>query len=127
MNEKINQIIEILKTLTLLDIAQLVTEIKKVFNVNINNLIENKNINTNVIPSELENEKTAFSITLVEIPLDKKISILKVVRNITGLGLKESKDIIDNLPKVLKENITKEESDKIKIEFESFGAKVKIL
>ena len=127
MNEKINQIIEILKTLTLLDIAQLITEIKKVFNVNINNFIENKNINTNVIPSELENEKTAFSITLVEIPLDKKISILKVVRNITGLGLKESKDIIDNLPKVLKENITKEESDKIKIEFESFGAKVKIL
>jgi large subunit ribosomal protein L7/L12 len=127
MNEKINQIIEILKTLTLLDIAQLVTEIKKVFNVNINNLIENKNINTNVIPSELENEKTTFSITLIEIPLDKKISVLKVVRNITGLGLKESKDIIDNLPKILKENITKEESDKIKIEFESFGAKVKIL
>jgi len=56
----------------------------------------------------------------------KKIAILKVVRNVTGLGLKESKDIVDNVPKLVKEGASKEDSQKIQLEFESAGAKVTI-
>ena len=69
-------------------------------------------------------EKTQFDIILSDVPADKKIAILKIVRNITGLGLKESKDIVDNVPKVLKESVSKEESETIKKEIEAAGGKV---
>jgi large subunit ribosomal protein L7/L12 len=77
-------------------------------------------------PVEAVEEKVAFDIILTEVPADKKIAILKIVRNLTGLGLKESKDIVDNVPKVLKEGITKDESESIKKELETAGAKVSI-
>ena len=71
-------------------------------------------------------EKSSFDITLIEVPADKKIAVLKIVRNLTGLGLKESKDIVDNVPKLLKEGATKEESESIKKELEASGAKITI-
>jgi large subunit ribosomal protein L7/L12 len=78
-----------------------------------------------VIQEQVE-EKTEFDLILEEVPADKKIAILKVVRNVTGLGLKESKDIVDNIPKVLKEGATKEESEKVQKEIEAAGGKVTI-
>ena len=74
--------------------------------------------------AEAVEEKTQFDIILSDVPADKKIAILKIVRNITGLGLKESKDIVDNVPKVLKESVSKEESETIKKEIEAAGGKV---
>lgn len=71
-------------------------------------------------------EQTEFEISLTEVPSDKKIAILKVVRNVTGLGLKESKEIVDNVPKVLKEGISKGEIDAIQKELEEAGAKVAV-
>lgn len=130
MNEQINKIILNLKTLTLLETAQLVTEVKKVFDINIENNVQlnNKdNTSENIISKSLENEQDSYSITLMEVPVDKKIAILKFIRNLTGLGLKESKDIIDNTPKLIKENLKKEELNKIKTEFELLGAKIKVI
>ncbi len=128
MNQKLNEIIDILKTLTLLETIELINQIKKIFNINILNNIKNKeNLNLDIDSNTSKEEKNTFNVSLIEIPLDKKISILKVIRNITGLGLKESKDIVDNIPKLLKENIKKEEVDKIKNELESLGAKVQII
>jgi large subunit ribosomal protein L7/L12 len=77
-------------------------------------------------PTEAVEEKSSFDITLTEVPADKKIAVLKIVRNLTGLGLKESKDIVDNVPKLLKEGATKEESESIKKELEASGAKITI-
>ena len=77
-------------------------------------------------PAEAAEEKTAFDITLTEVTADKKIAVLKIVRNVTGLGLKESKDIVDNVPKLLKEGATKDESENIKKEIEAAGGKVTI-
>jgi large subunit ribosomal protein L7/L12 len=130
MNEQINKIILNLKTLTLLETAQLVTEVKKVFDINLENNVQlnNKdNTSENIISKSLENEQDSYSITLMEVPVDKKIAILKFIRNLTGLGLKESKDIIDNTPKLIKENLKKEELNKIKTEFELLGAKIKVI
>ncbi len=130
MNQKINQILENLETLTLLETTQLITKIKEIFNINIDSNInfDNKNIiNQDIILDNAENKKSLFTISLTEIPLDKKIAVLKIVRTITGLGLKESKDIVDNIPKVLKENISQEEIDKIKNELEFIGAQVQII
>ena len=71
-------------------------------------------------PAEVE-EKTEFDVILITAG-DKKIPVLKVVREITGLGLKEAKDLVDNAPKPVKEGIKKEEAEKIKAQLEEAGA-----
>jgi len=70
-------------------------------------------------------EKTEFDVILTAVG-DKKIEVLKVVREVTGLGLKEAKDVVDSAPKPLKEKIKKEEADQIKAKVEAAGAKVEI-
>ena len=70
-------------------------------------------------------EKTSFDVTLTGFG-DKKIQVIKVVRSITGLGLKEAKDLVEGVPKVLKEGLSKEEADKIKKEVEESGGTVTI-
>jgi large subunit ribosomal protein L7/L12 len=75
-------------------------------------------------PAEVE-EKTEFDVILITAG-DKKIPVLKVVREITGLGLKEAKDLVDNAPKPVKEGIKKEEAEKIKAQLEEAGAQVEI-
>jgi large subunit ribosomal protein L7/L12 len=129
MSEKLNSIVEQLKTLTLLEAAELVKEIEKTFGVDTSvSVSSGPALATQaIIPTaEVVEEKTAFDIILTEVPADKKIAILKVVRNVTGLGLKESKEIVDNIPKALKEGATKEESETIKKDIEAVGGKVSI-
>jgi len=131
--KKINIIITELKNLTLLEVNDLIKEIEKTFNIDssismpttISNIITSSSIETNKDISPKE-EKTSFTILLNEVPTANKIAILKVVRNITGLGLKESKEIIDNVPKIIKENIEKDECDRLKKDLETAGAKVVI-
>jgi large subunit ribosomal protein L7/L12 len=69
-------------------------------------------------------ESTNFQVTLAEAPADKKIGVIKVVREVTGLGLKEAKDLVDGAPKVVKESSPKAEADDIKKKLEAAGAKV---
>lgn len=129
MNEKLESIISQLKTLTLLEAAELVKEIETTFGVDTSAAVGPVVSNVGAVAvssAEAAEEKTAFDITLTDVPADKKIAVLKIVRNVTGLGLKESKDIVDNVPKMLKEGATKEESETIKKEFEAAGAKVSI-
>ncbi|WP_026496464.1 50S ribosomal protein L7/L12 [Butyrivibrio sp. WCD3002] len=70
-----------------------------------------------------EEEKTDFNVELTEVG-PNKVKVIKVVREITGLGLKEAKDLVDGAPKMLKEGATKEEADDIKAKVEAEGAKV---
>jgi large subunit ribosomal protein L7/L12 len=130
MVEKIDIIIEQLKNLTLLEAAELVKEIEKTFGIDTTVSVPSIPVvstsSASAAPAESVEEQTSFSITLSEVPSDKKIAILKVVRALTGLGLKESKDIVENVPKIIKEGVTKEESEKIKKELEEAGGKVKI-
>ena len=127
MSDKLNNIIEQLKTLTLLEAAELVKQIETVFGVDTTVSVGAvAAVAAPVAVAEAVEEKTSFDIILENVPADKKIAILKIVRNATGLGLKESKDIVDNVPKVLKEGITKDESETIKKELETAGAKVTI-
>jgi large subunit ribosomal protein L7/L12 len=71
-------------------------------------------------------EKTDFTVSLVSFPADKKINIIKAVREVTSLGLKEAKDLVEAVPKVLKEGIPKEEAETIRKKFDEVGAKVEI-
>jgi large subunit ribosomal protein L7/L12 len=118
MNEKLTTIIDQLKTLTLLEAAELVKEIETTFGVD-------TSASSGVVmvaPSagdggDAGEEKSSFDVTLTEVPADKKIAVLKIVRNLTGLGLKESKEIVDNVPKLLKEGATKVEFESMKNEY----------
>ena len=129
MSEKLENIIEQLKTLTLLEAAELVKQIELVFGVDTSASVGSVATIAVAAPTtaaEVVEEKTAFDVTLTDVPADKKIAILKIVRNVTGLGLKESKEIVDNVPKLLKEGASKDESETIKKEIEAAGGKVTI-
>jgi large subunit ribosomal protein L7/L12 len=76
--------------------------------------------------AEKAEEKTQFDVVLKAFPADKKINIIKVVREVTNLGLKEAKDLVEGVPKALKEAVSKEEADNIKKKFAEAGAEVEV-
>ena len=71
-------------------------------------------------------EKTEFTVTLKEYPADKKVTVIKVIREITGLGLKEAKDLVEGAPSTVKEAVSKADSETMKKKLEDAGAKVEI-
>jgi large subunit ribosomal protein L7/L12 len=71
-------------------------------------------------------EKTEFTVSLKEYPADKKVGVIKVIRELTGLGLKEAKDLVEGVPSVVKEGVNKAYSDNMKKKLEEAGAKVEI-
>ncbi|WP_309721626.1 50S ribosomal protein L7/L12 [Armatimonas sp.] len=73
----------------------------------------------------VEDEQTEFDVVLVS-PGDKKIQVIKVIRDITGLGLKEAKEIADTAPKAVKTGISKDEAEKLKAQFEAEGATIEL-
>jgi len=75
--------------------------------------------------AQVEEEKTEFSVVLKSVG-DKKINVIKTVREVTSLGLKEAKDLVDSAPKAVKENVSKEEAEEIKKKFEEVGAEIEL-
>jgi large subunit ribosomal protein L7/L12 len=71
-------------------------------------------------------EKTEFTVTLKEYPADKKVSVIKVIRELTGLGLKEAKDLVEGVPSTVKEAVSKADSEAMKKKLEDAGAKVEV-
>jgi large subunit ribosomal protein L7/L12 len=71
-------------------------------------------------------EKTEFSVSLKEYPADKKVGVIKVIRELTGLGLKEAKDLVEGVPSLVKEGVNKADSETMKKKLEDAGAKVEI-
>nr|YP_011006115.1 50S ribosomal protein L12 [Dictyotopsis propagulifera]WAM63119.1 50S ribosomal protein L12 [Dictyotopsis propagulifera] len=128
MSEKISTLIQELKTLTLLEAAELVSQIEEVFKVDasISGSMMMMNSATPAVSEEaaIIEEKTEFDLSLEEVPKDKKIAILKVVRTITDLGLKEAKEVVENTPQILKKGLTKVVAEDAKKILEEAGAKV---
>jgi large subunit ribosomal protein L7/L12 len=124
---KVNEIIEQLKSLTLLEAAELVTAIEDTFNVSAAATGGGVVVMSGGAGAAQEvEEKTEFDLILEEVPADKKIAILKVVRVITGLGLKEAKDLVEATPKAVKEGASKDDVNTAKKQLEEAGAKVSI-
>ena len=126
MSEKINQIIEDLKTLTLLEASELVTAIEETFGVDASAAAGGAVVMAAAGVAEDVEEKTEFDISLDEVPADKKIAVLKVVRGITGLGLKEAKELVESAPKVIQEGIAKETAEDAKKQIEDAGGKASL-
>ena len=126
MSEKINQIVEELKTLTLLEASKLVTKIEETFGVDASAAVGGGVMMATAAPVEEVEEKTEFNVTLDEVPAEKKIAILKVVRGLTGLGLKEAKELVESAPKQIQEAISKDAAEEAKKQIEDAGGKASL-
>ena len=126
MSEKITKIMEDIKALTLLEASELVKALEEEFGVSA------------AAPMAMmaapagggeggggAEEKSEFNVVLAEIG-DKKMDVIKAVREITGLGLKESKEMVDGAPSTVKENVGKDEAEEIKKKLEEAGAKIEL-
>ena len=126
MSEKIDQIVEDLKTLTLLEASELVSKIEETFGVDASASVGGPAmVMAAAAPEEVE-EKTEFNVMLDEVPADKKIAILKVVRGLTGLGLKEAKELVESAPKQVQEGVSKDAAEDAKKQIEAAGGKVSL-
>jgi large subunit ribosomal protein L7/L12 len=129
MSAKITEIMSLLKTLTLIEASELIKKIEEEFQVDASApgpMMMGSMPNIGAAAIEVKEEKTEFTVVLEEVPADKKIAILKVVRTITGLGLKEAKDLVEAAPKNVKEGISKEMAENAKKQLEEAGAKVSL-
>ncbi len=128
MSTTTDEILEKLKTLTLLEASELVKQIEEAFGVSAAAPVGGMMMAAPgaAAPAEEVEEQTEFNVVLEEVPADKKISILKVVRTLTGLGLKEAKDLVEAAPKPVKEGVAKSDADDAKKQLEEAGAKVSI-
>ena len=111
----VESILESIEKLTLLEASELVKAMEEKFGVSA------------AAPAEAAaDEASEVNVILASVPADKKIAVLKEVRAITGLGLKEAKDLVDGAPKAVKEGVKKEEAEAIKKQLEEAGATVEI-
>jgi len=122
-SEKINALIEEIKVLTVLELSELVHAVEEEFGVSAAAAVAVAA--GPVEAAAAEEEQTEFDVILAEIGTEK-IKVIKVVRELTGLGLKEAKDLVDNAPKPVKEAVSKDDAEAVKAKFEEVGAKVEI-
>ena len=121
--EKVMNLVEEVKGLTVLELSELVKTLEEVFGVSAAAPVA---MMGGAAPAAAaEEEKTEFTPVLAEVGANK-IAVIKAVRELTGLGLKEAKELVDNTPKAIKENVSKDEAESIKAKLEEAGAKVEI-
>jgi large subunit ribosomal protein L7/L12 len=120
MTEKLEKIVEELSTLSAMEVANLAKMLEEKWGVKA--AVAVAAVAGAAGGTEAAEEKTSFTVTL-ETSGENKINVIKEIRAITGLGLKEAKDLVDGAPKVVKEEVKKEEAEQIKAKLEAAGAK----
>ena len=132
MSAAVDEVMEKLKAMTLLEASELVKAIEETFDVDASAgggggmMMMAGPGAAGGAPAEAAEEKTEFDIVLESFAADKKIAVLKVVRGITGLGLKEAKEMVESAPKSIKEGAGKEEAEAAKKDLEEAGAVVEL-
>ena len=120
-NEKITQILDEIKALTLLELADLVKAVEEEFGVSTAPVA----VAGAAVAAAPVEEKTEFDVILVEAGASK-LNVIKVVRELTGLGLKEAKDLVESAPKAVKEGLSKADAEELKKQLEENGASVEL-
>ena len=122
-----DEILDAISKLTLVEVVELIADFEKKFGVTaaapVAIAAAPGAAAAAAAPAE---EKTEFTVILKEYPADKKVTVIKVVRELTGLGLKEAKDLVEGIPSTVKEAVSKADSDNMKKKLEEAGAKVEI-
>jgi large subunit ribosomal protein L7/L12 len=125
-SEKVQKLIEDVKALTVLELSELVKALEEEFGVSAAApMAVAAAPAAGAAPAAVEEEKTEFDVILASVG-QEKIKVIKVVREITSLGLKEAKDLVDNAPKPVKEGVSKDEAQAIKAKLEEVGATVEV-
>lgn len=126
MSKTLEQLAEDLSALTILDMSKLKTMLEEKWGVKAAAAAPMMMAAPQAAAAEAVAESTEFQLTLEETPADKKIGVIKVVREVTGLGLKEAKDMVDGAPKVLKASCNKTEADEISNKIVAAGGKATV-
>jgi large subunit ribosomal protein L7/L12 len=124
-SEKVMKLVEEMKTLTLIEAADLVKEIEEVFGVSAAAPVAVAAAPAAGAAAPAAEEQTEFDVVLTGAG-DKKLEVIKVAREITGLGLKEAKELVESAPKAIKEGVSKDEANEIKAKLEAAGAAVEL-
>ena len=124
-SEKVTQLIEDVKGLTVLELSELVKALEEEFGVSAAAPVAVAAAPAAGAAAPAAEEKTEFDVVLTSAG-DQKIKVIKVVRELTGLGLKEAKDLVDNAPKTVKEAVSKEDADAMKAKIEEVGGSVEV-
>ncbi|HHU52458.1 MAG TPA: 50S ribosomal protein L7/L12 [Clostridiaceae bacterium] len=125
MADKITKIMEDVKSLTVLELNELVKSLEEEFGVSAAAMMTVAPTNGGTAGGAAEEEQTEFTVILKS-PGASKIPVIKIVRELTGLGLKEAKAVVDEAPKAIKENVSKEEADAVAAKLQEAGAEVEI-
>ncbi len=122
-----DEILDAISKMTLMEVVELISDMEKKFGVTaaapVAVAAAPAGGGAAAAPAE---EQTEFTVVLKEYPADKKVTVIKVIREITGLGLKEAKDLVEAVPSTVKEAVSKADSDSFKKKLEDAGAKVEI-
>ncbi len=126
MSDKKQQVIDLIKEMSVLDLSELVKEMEEIFGVSAAAPVAAFAMPAGgAADAGAKEEQTEFDVILANAG-DKKINVIKVVREITKLGLKEAKDLVDGAPKLVSEKVSKEEADSVKKKLEEAGATVEV-
>jgi large subunit ribosomal protein L7/L12 len=123
MSDKKKQVIDLIKEMTVLELSELVKEMEEIFGVSAAAPVAA--LAAAPVAAAAVEEKSEFDVILQSAG-DKKINVIKVVREITKLGLKEAKDLVDGAPKVVVEKVSKDEAESVKKKLEEVGASIEI-
>jgi large subunit ribosomal protein L7/L12 len=123
-----DEILEAISNMTVMQVVELIADMEKKFGVTAAApvaMVAGGGAGAAAAAAPAE-EKTEFTVILKEYPADKKVGVIKVIRELTGLGLKEAKDLVEGVPGTVKEGVNKADSDSMKKKLEEAGAKVEI-
>ena len=121
-----DEILDAISKLTLLEVVELISDFEKKFGVTAAAPVAAAAAPAAGAAAAPVEEKTEFTVLLKEYPADKKVTVIKVIREITGLGLKEAKDLVEGVPSTVKEAVSKADSEAFKKKLEDVGAKVEV-
>ena len=121
-----DEILDAISNMSIMDVVALISDMEKKFGVTAAAPVAVAAVGGAAAPAAAVEEQTEFTVTLKEYPADKKVTVIKVIREITGLGLKEAKDLVEGVPALVKEGISKADVDTIKKKLEETGAKVEV-
>ncbi|TLZ04060.1 MAG: 50S ribosomal protein L7/L12 [Gammaproteobacteria bacterium] len=121
-----DEILDAISKMTLLQVMELVSDMEKKFGVTAAAPVAVAAAPGAAAAAAPVEEQTEFTVTLKEYPADKKVTVIKVIRELTGLGLKEAKDLVEGAPSTVKEAVSKADSEAMKKKLEDAGAKVEV-